>query len=87
MNFKGVKNLELSNPEVKILRTYKKIELDGDVEERLLTLANNDSVFNPRVLQVNKNKLNHWILSLLNTEYGDKGILFLSKILSKKKIG
>lgn len=38
-----------------------------------------------QVLHVNKNKLNHWVLSLLNAKYGDKAILFLSKLLPKKE--
>ena len=84
-SFKDVMNFIVPNPEVKILRTYKKIEMDRDVEARLLASAYINSIFEPRVLHVNKNKLNHWTLRLLNTEYGDRGILLLSQIISKKK--
>lgn len=59
--------------------------MNSTVESRLLALAQNDSIFDARVLHVNKNKLNHWVLSLLNAKYGDKAILFLSKLLPKKE--
>lgn len=59
--------------------------MNSDVETRLLVLAQNESIFDARVLHVNKNKLNHWVLSLLNAKYGDRAILFLSKMLSKKE--
>lgn len=84
-NFKEVKNLDFDNPEINILKTYNRIDLNSAVESRLLALAQNDSIFDARVLHVNKNKLNHWVLSLLNAKYGDKAILFLSKLLPKKE--
>lgn len=84
-NFKEVKNLDFDNPEINILKTYNRIDLNSAVESRLLALAQNDSIFDARVLHVNKNKLNHWVLSLLNAKYEDKAILFLSKLLPKKE--
>lgn len=84
-NFKEVKNLDFDNPEINILKTYNRIDLNSAVESRLLALAQNDLIFDARVLHVNKNKLNHWVLSLLNAKYGDKAILFLSKLLPKKE--
>lgn len=84
-NFKEVKNLDFDNPEINILKTYNRIDLNSAVESRLLALTQNDSIFDARVLHVNKNKLNHWVLSLLNAKYGDKAILFLSKLLPKKE--
>ena len=78
-------NLDFDNPEINILKTYNRIDLNSAVESRLLALAQNDSIFDARVLHVNKNKLNHWVLSLLNAKYGDKAILFLSKLLPKKE--
>ena len=78
------KNLDLDNPEIRILRTYRPIGIDDLVENRLLAMAQNDSIFNAKVLHVNKNKLNQWTLSLIYEKYGLDGITMLSKILGYK---
>ena len=48
-------------------------------------MAQNDSIFNAKVLHVNKNKLNQWTLSLIYEKYGLDGITMLSKILGYKE--
>ena len=53
-NLNGAKNLTLDNSEIMVLRTYKPINLDVSIESSLLKLANNESLFNARVLHVNK---------------------------------
>ncbi|WP_218153054.1 pentapeptide repeat-containing protein [[Clostridium] innocuum] len=84
-NLKNPKNLDLDNPEIRILRTYRPIDIDGLVENRLLAVAQNDSIFNAKVLHVSKNKLNQWTLSLIYEKYGLDGITMLSKILGYKE--
>lgn len=84
-NLKNPQNLDLDNPEIKILRTYRPINIDDLVENRLLAVAQNDSIFNAKVLHVNKNKLNQWTLSLIYEKYGLDGITMLSKILGYKE--
>ena len=84
-NLKNTKNLDLDNPEIRILRTYRPIDIDGLVENRLLAVAQNDSIFNAKVLHVSKNKLNQWTLSLIYEKYGLDGIAMLSKILGYKE--
>ena len=84
-NLKNPQNLDLDNPEIKILRTYRPIDIDDLVENRLLAVAHNDSIFNAKVLHVNKNKLNQWALSLIYEKYGLDGITMLSKILEYKE--
>lgn len=84
-NLKNPQNLDLDNPEIKILRTYRPIDIDDLVENRLLAVTQNDSIFNAKVLHVNKNKLNQWTLSLIYEKYGLDGITMLSKILGYKE--
>ena len=84
-NLQGPKNLNLDNPEIRILRTYRPIPIDEPVETRLLAMAQNDSIFNARVLHVNKNKLNQWTIGLICEKYGVDGIIMLSKILGQKE--
>ena len=43
-NLNNPKNLDLDNPEIRILRTYRPIDIDGLVENRLLAVAQNDSI-------------------------------------------
>lgn len=84
-NLQISKNLIIDNPEIKILHTYKQITLDEPLEISLLNLAQNDSIYNSKVLHVNKNKLNHWSLRLIHQKYGDTGIKKLNDILRRKK--
>lgn len=84
-NLQGPQNLDLDNPGIRILRTYRPIPLDEPVETRLLTMAQNDSIFNAKVLHVNKNKLNQWTIGLIREKYGVDGIIMLSKILGQKE--
>lgn len=77
-------NLNIDDPEIKVFRTYKKLDLPEGVETELLKLANNDSIFNARVLHVNKNKLNYWTLRIIQEKYGMKSFMFLAHKLQKK---
>lgn len=61
------------------------INIDRLVEDRLLVLAKNKSIFNAKVLHVNKNKLNQWTIGLIYDKYGIDGIDTLSRILCKKE--
>lgn len=84
-NLRVPKNLALDNPGIRVLCTYRPIVLDESVETRLLKLAYNESIFNAKVLHVNKNKLNQWTLSLIHQKYGVESIGRLSKILCRKE--
>lgn len=84
-NLQEPKNLNLDNPGIRILRTYRTINIDRLVEDRLLVLAKNKSIFNAKVLHVNKNKLNQWTIGLIYDKYGIDGIDTLSRILCKKE--
>ena len=64
---------------------YEKKYQDRLVEDRLLVLAKNKSIFNAKVLHVNKNKLNQWTIGLIYDKYGIDGIDTLSRILCKKE--
>ena len=66
------------------MRTYSPIPLDKLVEKELLKLAYNESLFNAKVLHVNKNKLNQWTLQMIYQKYGIEGIEMLSRILRRK---
>ena len=85
MNLNEAKNLIIDNTEILVLRTYKPVDLDASIELSLLELASNKSLFNARVLHINKGKLNHWALNLIYLKYGSTGIEMLSKILQKKE--
>lgn len=84
-NLQESKNLNLDNPGIRILRTYRSFALDGLVESRLLALAQNESIFRARVLHVNKKKLNQWTIGLIYEKYGVDGISMLSRILCRKE--
>ena len=84
-NLQGPKNLVLDNHGIRILRTYRPIVIDESVEARLLAMAKNDSIFNAKVLHVNKNKLNQWTIGLIHEKYGVDAIIMLSKILGRKE--
>lgn len=84
-NLQEQKKLNLDNPGIRILRTYRPITVDELVETRLLALAQNESIFNAKVLHVNKNKLNQWTIGLIHEKYGVDGITMLSRILCKKE--
>ena len=84
-NLQKPKNLDLDNPGIRILCTYRPIVMDELAEEKLLAVADNDSIFNARVLHVNKNKLNQWTISLIHEKYGVDGIARLIEILAKKE--
>ena len=71
-NLQEPKNLNLDNPGIRILRTYRTINIDRLVEDRLLVLAKN-------------NKLNQWTIGLIYDKYGIDGIDTLSRILCKKE--
>ncbi len=86
-NLQVANNLNLDNPEIRILHTYKQLNIEKTVEAGLLELSDNESIFRARVLHVNKNKLNAWLLNLLQMEFGDDTIEKLEAILQKKKIG
>lgn len=80
-----ITTFNLDNPGIRILRTYRTINIDRLVEDRLLVLAKNKSIFNAKVLHVNKNKLNQWTIGLIYDKYGIDGIDTLSRILCKKE--
>ena len=84
-NLQEPKNLVLDNPGIRILRTYRPIAIDESVETRLLAMAQNDSIFNAKVLHVNNNKLNQWTIGLIHEKYGVDAIIMLSKILGRKE--
>lgn len=83
-NMNNAKKINIYTPGITVLRTYKALSLSDTITMKLLNLGQNKSVFNTRVLHVNKNKLNHWTLGLIHHKYGDNGIEKLSNILCKK---
>ena len=84
-DLKCAKNLNVDNPKIKIMRTYKRLALNEFVKSDLLQLADNESIFHARVLHVNKGKLNHWVLNIIYSLFGNIGIETLVKILPKKE--
>lgn len=62
-----------------------KLEIDDDLERLLLESANKQSVFDAKVIHVNKGKLNKWNLSIIQSRCGDKGLESLGKILQRKE--
>lgn len=84
-NLNIVKNFKIDTDNITILRTYPKIDINISTVSELTDLSNNKTIFNSRVLHVNKNKLNNWTLSLIYSRYGEKGLLYLAKILQKKE--
>lgn len=81
----GAKNLNVHQDGITILRTYPKIEIADDLECLLLESANKESIFDAKVIHVNKGKLNKWNLSIIQSRCGDEGLDSLGKILQRKE--
>lgn len=75
----------LNFDEITVLRTYKKLDLPVELESNLLDLANNNSIYEAKVLHVNKKKLNHWVLRIIQERYGLEALIFMVKRLKKKE--
>ena len=84
-NMNVVKNLDLNDAGILVLRTYNKIEIEEKTENILLDLSANESIYAAKVIHVNKGKLNNWNLSIIQNRCGMKGIEKLSKILKRKE--
>lgn len=84
-NLQVTNNLNIDDPEIRVMRTYKPLDLNESVKLGLLELANNESLFHAKVLHVNKGKLNNWALNLILLKHGDRGIEMLEKVLHKKE--
>lgn len=78
-------NLNVDDSEITVLRTYKKLDLPDELENDLLDLANNSSIFGAKVLHVNKKKLNHWVLYIIQERFGIEGLRSLSNRLHRKE--
>ena len=63
-----------------LYNTYPKINIDSDVESKLLGLSNYADIYYPHVLHVNKRKLNHWTLQILYDNYGINAFRALTAI-------
>lgn len=85
-NLSNINGMIFNNPEVKVYKSYPAIYLSPELETNLLNTSSNPSIFNSRVLHVNSNKLNHWILFLLIEEYGQNRLERLSRWLNSKKV-
>lgn len=75
----------LNFDEITVLRTYKKLVLPEELESDLLDLANNTSIYEAKVLHVNKKKLNHWVLRIIQERYGLEALVFMVKRLKRKE--
>ena len=64
------KNLP-DNTNYRVYNTYPNIELKNDTQNKLIELSNEDLIYDPHVLHVNKNKLNLWTIKILTDLYGD----------------
>lgn len=84
-NTKVTHNLNINDSEITILCTYKKLDLPDGLEADLLNLTNNSSIFNAKVLHVNKRKLNYWVLNIIQEKYGMEGLRLLSNRLHRKE--
>ena len=80
-----VKNLDLYDAGILVFRTYNKIEIEEKIENTLLDLSANESIFAAKVIHVNKEKLNNWNLSIIQDRCGVEGIEKLCKILQRKE--
>lgn len=76
--------LDICDSGITIYKSYKKVDLPTTTEQELLELSELSSIYKAKVLHVNKNKLNHWVLELIREEYGIDGIIHLSKILKER---
>lgn len=63
------KNLTL-NEKCKVYTTYPKIFVEPTIQSQLLQLARNENLYEPHVIYITKNKLNLWILNMLEELYG-----------------
>ena len=81
----NAKNLNTDGDGITVLRTYPKLDIDGDLEKILLESANKQSVFEAKVIHVNKGKLNRWNLSIIRSRCGDEGLKSLGRILQRKE--
>lgn len=72
------------NSKCRVYRTYPKIELTSDVETQLLQFSEDPLIYNPHVLHVSKNKLNHWTLKILQDIYGDDTFRALCAVKNRK---
>ena len=81
----GAKDLNVYQDGITILRTYPKLEIADDLENLLLESANKESIFDAKVIHVNKGKLNKWNLSIIQSRCGDEGLDSLGKILQRKE--
>lgn len=84
-NTSVAKNLNTDNLEINILYTYPTINLDEETKNGLLNLANNESIFNAKVLHVNKTKLNYWTINVIQSKCGKQGLELINKILHQKE--
>lgn len=75
-----------SNSEVEVYKSYPVVNLPPETEAAFLRTSSNPAVFTPRVLHVNSNRLNYWVLSLLIEEYGLDYLEQLSEWLNTQKI-
>lgn len=53
-----------------VISQYPKMNISSKLAITLSELANDESIYNSRVLHVNKNKWNYWNIKLLLDEYG-----------------
>lgn len=81
----NAKNLNYNAEGITVLRSYPKLELDSDTRNALLLSADKTSVFDAKVLHVNKGKLNRWNLSIIQSRCGKAGLETLARILPKKE--
>lgn len=70
-NFENSKNLNLTD-KCEVLKTYPKDILNKKLYETVLKLSKCKKIYKYHVLNVKKNKINRWNLSILQNYYGDR---------------
>jgi hypothetical protein len=80
-----IKNFDEDAYGVTIMRSYPKLCINELTELNLLKLAKNGTIYKAKVLHVNKVKLNHWSLSIVESRCGVGSLDFLAKVLNKKE--
>lgn len=81
----NAKKLNATEKGITVLRTYPKLDIDSDLEKVLLESGNKQSVFEAKVIHVNKGKLNRWNLSIIQSRCGYEGLKSLGRILQRKE--
>ncbi|SEL61265.1 pentapeptide repeat-containing protein [Paenibacillus sp. OK003] len=84
MNFDNVRSLDLSNPQITILKEYPRIVISTDLQTSLDDLIGNSFISTYKVLHLSTKKLNHLNLKILLETFSEESLIKGLKILKEK---